>query len=60
MDEPPICILYKKCGNPKYCQDNIPAKRTMFKENMNDINKAVFEFKQYIKNNWADIWINNQ
>ena len=32
----------------------------MFKENMNDINKAVFEFKQYIKNNWADIWINNQ
>ncbi len=60
MDEPPICILYKKCGNPKYCQDNIPAKCTMFKENMNDINKAVFEFKQYIKNNWADIWINNQ
>lgn len=56
LDEPSICKLYKKCGNPKYCKDNDAAKCSMFKENIDDINKAIVEFKEYIKYNWADIW----
>ena len=59
-DEPAICKLYKKCGNPKYCMDNESAKCSMFKENTNEINKAVSEFKQYKEDNWTDIWIEHK
>lgn len=56
----PICKLYKKCGNPKYCKDNRPEKCSMFKENTNIINNAVFAFKQYLKENWGEIWTKNK
>ena len=26
-----FCMLYKKCGNPKYCKDNNPLSCQMFK-----------------------------
>lgn len=53
----PICKLYKKCGNPKYCQDNNPQTCSMFKANADIINQAVCEFEQYLKENWGEIWM---
>lgn len=60
FDEPAICKLYKKCGNPKYCKDNNPITCSMFKEDKNNINQAISEFKEYAKYNWTDIWIKHK
>lgn len=51
-----ICKLYKKCGTPKYCEDNDVNKCTMFRENRDVINLSIEEFNNYLKDNQIDIW----
>lgn len=56
MEGDRFCKLYKKCGNPKLCKDNDTLKCSMFREDINAINNAVFDFDEYIKNGNVDIW----
>ena len=51
-----FCKLYKKCGNPKYCNDNDVSKCSMFRENTQMINDAISDFNEYQKNDSVDIW----
>lgn len=51
-----FCKLYKKCGNPKYCNDNDVSKCSMFRENTLMINDAISDFNEYQKNDSVDIW----
>lgn len=51
-----FCKLYKKCGNPKYCNDNDSAQCSMFRENREIINLAVSDFNEYIEKAPVDIW----
>lgn len=44
-----FCKLYKKCGNPKYCNDNDVSKCSMFRENTQMINDAISDFNEYQK-----------
>lgn len=44
-----FCKLYKKCGNPKYCNDNDVSKCSMFRENTQVINDAISDFNEYQK-----------
>lgn len=56
-----FCILYKKCGNPKYCDENDSQKCSMFRVDMNVINNAISEFEEYLETGKADVWkIDNQ
>lgn len=56
MDGDRFCKLYKRCGNPKYCNDNDASKCSMFRENTYVINNAVSDFNEYLKNGDVDIW----
>ena len=51
-----FCKLYKKCGNPKYCNDNDVSKCSMFRENTQMINDAISDFNEYQKNDSVNIW----
>lgn len=51
-----FCILYKKCGNPKYCDDNNALECNMFKVDNDKINNAIDEFNQHKQNEWVDIY----
>ena len=52
-----FCKLYKKCGNPKYCDDNDASKCSMFKENTDTINDTISDFNEHLRNgNNVDIW----
>ncbi len=51
-----FCKLYKKCGNPKFCNDNNVSKCSMFREDRAAINNAVSDYNEYVKNNYIDIW----
>ena len=51
-----FCILYKKCGNPKYCKDNDALTCPMFKENKEIINCAISDFNDYMKHNQIEVW----
>ena len=51
-----FCKLYKKCGNPKFCNDNDASKCTMFKENTSAINDAISELNPYLEKGNIDIW----
>ena len=51
-----FCMLYKKCGNPKYCKDNDAGKCSMFKENVQLVRAAVSEFHEYQDSAPVDIW----
>lgn len=55
-----FCVLYKKCGNPKYCMDNDAQKCTMFREDISFITEAAKELDEYIRTNGGDIWINHK
>lgn len=51
-----FCKLYKKCGNPKYCDENEVSKCSMFKENTLMINRVISDFNEYQKNDPLDTW----
>ena len=51
-----FCKLYKKCGNPKYCNENDSTKCTMFRENTQIINNAIFDLNEFQKQHALDIW----
>lgn len=51
-----FCMLYKKCGNPKYCIDNDASKCSMFKEDTNKIKNTKDSFDKYLENGHIDIW----
>ena len=51
-----FCKLYKKCDNPKYCDDNDASQCSMFRENTNLINNGISDFEKYLKNDPVDIW----
>lgn len=51
-----FCKLYKKCGNPRSCDDNNAAICSMFSEHKDLINTAISEFNNYLKDNYTDIW----
>lgn len=51
-----FCKLYKKCGNPKYCDDNDASKCSMFRVNTEVINNTISDFSEYLENSNVDIW----
>lgn len=53
----PICKHYKKCGNPKFCRDNDSSKCTMFRINLETIDRAQAELEIYAQRGWMiDLW----
>lgn len=55
-----FCKLYKKCGNPKYCDENDASKCIMFRKNKQLIKEANDCFEDFKKNYPVDVWaINN-
>lgn len=56
MNRNRFCKLYKKCGNPKFCNENNALNCSMFRENKNIVNTAISDFNNYSKNNNIDIW----
>ena len=52
-----FCMLYKKCGNQKYCKDNDPQSCPMFKLNKTEINRIEKDAKDIFETHcFADIW----
>ena len=51
-----FCMLYKKCGNPKYCTDNDALKCSMFKEDTNKLKNVIDSFDKYLEHRHIDIW----
>lgn len=52
-----FCILYKKCGNPKFCEDNDASKCSMFSENRDIIDHAITEFNTHLEgDDYIEIW----
>ena len=51
-----FCMLYKKCGNPKFCKDNDAAKCSMFKLDSSRIENALSVLNKYIESGCIDIW----
>ncbi len=49
-----FCVLYKKCGNPKFCSDNDALKCTMFRENRDLIQHVISDYDN--KENLVDVW----
>ena len=50
-------MLYKKCGNQKYCKDNDPQSCPMFKLNKTEINRIEKDAKDIFETHcFADIW----
>lgn len=51
-----FCVLYKKCGNPKYCKDNDEIKCEMFKPNKHIIESVIYDFDKISSQSHIDIW----
>lgn len=52
-----FCMLYKKCGNQKYCKDNDPQSCPMFKLDKKEISQMKEDTKDiFEKLCFADIW----
>lgn len=51
-----FCILYKKCGNPKYCNDNNALECSMFEIDKNKLKEVIDEFNQHTQTEWVDIY----
>ncbi len=52
-----FCVLYKKCGNPKYCKDNEGAKCEMFRPDQQFIAYFISEFGKSLPHDNIDIWV---
>lgn len=51
-----FCKLYKKCGNPKFCKENDALQCSMFREDAIVVKRASFEFEEYSKDNYVEVW----
>ena len=51
-----LCKLYRKCGNPKFCDDNDASSCTMFREDMRRIKNVIYIFNDYMRTEPVDIW----